>query len=259
MYTKMSERPAARHSQVLLAKMLVVPVASLWLAGVATKPAWAASPCSSEGVTLVCKRADRDLRIVHDTLSPSGRYGFAWGFSTGDWTDRTLEKDDRDGSYYARDRSGVENYLVRVSDSEILKRLAGSHFGDRFDYNRWDYRVRWSPDSAWVVEQNDTLLTNAYHIERDDRVIGPFDLKTYCKDAAFKKAVVEQLGRQGKKIDSDEEGAALLEVKAVRNDGTIDVSVRLDGEDYEAQIRLAVGQKPDTLDARLISIKQSAN
>ena len=173
----MSERSAARHSQVLLAKMLVVSLASLCLADVATKPAWAASPCIREGVTLVCKRADRDLRIIHDTLSPSGRYGFAWGFSTGDWTDRTLEKDDRDGSYYARDRSGVENYLVRVSDSEILKRLAGSHFGDRLDYNRWDYRVRWSPGSAWVVEQNDTLLINAYHIERDDRVIGPFDLK----------------------------------------------------------------------------------
>lgn len=148
---------------------------------------------------------------------------------------------------------------MRVSDSEILKRLAGSHFGDRLDYNRWDYHVRWSPDSAWVVEQNDTLLTNAYHIERDDRVIGPFDLKTYCRNAAFKKAVVQQLGRQGKKIDADEEGAALLEASAVRNDGTIDVTVRLDGEDYEAKIRLAVGQKPDTLDARLISIKQSAN
>jgi hypothetical protein len=168
-----------------------------------------------------------------------------------------LEKDDRDGSYYARDRSGVENYLVRVSDSEILKRLAGSHFGDRLDYNRWDYRVRWSHDSAWVVEQNDTLLINAYHIEPDDRVIGPFDLKTYCKDAAFKKSAAEQLGRQGKKIDSDEEGASLLEANAVRNDGTIDVTIRLNGEDYEAKIRLAGGQKPDTLDARLISIKQS--
>ena len=119
--------------------------------------------------------------------------------------------------------------------------------------------MRWSPDSAWVVEQNDTLLTNTYHIERDDRVIGPFDLKTYCKDAAFKKAVVDRLWRQGKKIDSGEEGAALLEVTAVRNDGTIDVSVRLDGDDYDAKIRLAVGQKPDTLDAKLISIKQSAN
>jgi hypothetical protein len=258
MDSKMSERPAARHSQVLLAKMLVVPVASLWLAGVASETIWAVSPCSREGVTLVCKRADRDLRIVHDTLSPSGRYGFAWGFSTGDWTDRTLEKDDRDGSYYARDRSGVENYLVRVPDGEILKRLAGSHFGDRLDYNRWDYRVRWSPDSAWVVEENDTLLTNAYHIERDDRVIGPFDLKTYCNDTAFKKAAAEQLGRQGKQISVDEADAALLEADAVRNDGTIDVTVRLNGEDYEAKIRLRVGQKPNTLEARLISIKQSA-
>ena len=154
MDTKMSERSGAAHSQAVLAKMLGVPLASLCLAGVASEPIWAASPCSREGVTLVCKRADRDLRIVHDTLSPSGRYGFAWGFSTGDWTDRTLEKDDRDGSYFARDWSGVENYLVRVSDSEILKRLAGSHFGDRLDYNRWEYRVRWSPDSAWVVEEN---------------------------------------------------------------------------------------------------------
>jgi hypothetical protein len=258
MDSKISERPAARHSQVLLAKILVAPVASLCLAGVASETTWAASACSREGVTLVCKRADRDLRIVHDTLSPSGRYGFAWGFSTGDWTDRTLEKDDRDGSYYARDRSGVENYLVRVADGEIVKRLAGSHFGDRLDYNRWDYRVRWSPDSAWVVEENDTLLTNAYHIERDDRVVGPLDLKTYCNDAAFKKAAAEQLGRQGRQVPVDEADAALLETDAVRNDGTIDVTVRLNGEDYAAKIRLAVGQKPNALEARLISIKQSA-
>jgi len=246
---KMSER---------LAKMLVVPVASLCLAGVASEPIWAASACTREGVTLVCKRADRDLRIVHDTLSPSGRYGFAWVFSTGDWTDRTLMKDDRDGSFFARDRSGVENYLVRVSDSEILKRLAGSHFGDRLDYNRWDYRVRWSPNSAWVVEENDTQLTNAYHVERDDRVIGPFDLKSYCNDAAFKKAATEQFLPQGKKIPADESDVSLLEANAVRDDGTIDVTVRLDGEDYEAKIRLAVGQNPDSLGARLISIKQSA-
>jgi hypothetical protein len=116
---KMSER---------LAKTLVVPVASLCLAGVASEPVRAASACIREGVTLVCKRADRDLRVVHDTLSPSGRYGFAWGFSTGDWTDRTLVKDDRDGSFFARDRSGVENYLVRVPDSEILKRLPRQPF-----------------------------------------------------------------------------------------------------------------------------------
>ena len=70
---------------------------------------------------------------------------------------------------------------------------------------------------------------------------------------------MEQLGRQGEKTSADEADAALLEANAVRNDGTIDVTVRLDGEDYEAKIRLAVGQKPDTLDARLISIKQSAN
>jgi hypothetical protein len=207
---KMSER---------LAKMLVVPVASLCLAGVASEAISAGSACTREGVTLVCKRADRDLRIVHDTLSPSGRFGFAWGFSTGDWTDRTLMKDDRDGSFYARDRSGVENYLVRVPDSEILKRLSGSHFGDRLGYNRWDYRVRWSPNSAWVVERNDTQLINAYHIERDDRVIGPFDLKSYCNDAAFKTAAMEQLVRQGTKISADESDSSLLEVDAVRDDG----------------------------------------
>jgi hypothetical protein len=241
-----------------LAKMLVVPVASLCLAGVASEPIRVGSACTREGVTLVCKRGDRDLRIVHDTLSPSGRYGFAWALSTGDWTDRTLEKDDRDGSFYARDRSGVENYLVRVPDSEILKRLPGSHFGDRLDYNRWDYGVRWSPDSAWVVEENDTQLINAYHIERDDRVIGPFDLKSYYSDAAFKKAAAEQLARQGKKLSADESDAALLDVNAVGDDGTIDVTVRLDGDDYEAKIGLAVGQNLDRLGARLISIKQSA-
>ena len=238
--------------------MLVVLGASFALASLATKPARAASPCSREGVTLVCKRGDRDLRVVHDTLSPSGRYGFAWGFSTGDWTDRTLLKDDRDGSYYARDRSGVENYLVRLPDSEILKRLAGSHFGDRLEYNRWDYRVRWSPNSAWVVEENDTQLTNAYHIERDDRVIGPFDLKSYCDDAAFKKAAAELLGRQGKKISADDSGASPLEINGVHNDGTVDVTIDFNDEQYKAKIGLAVGQNPGSLDARLISIKPSA-
>lgn len=144
-----------------------------------------------------------------------------------------------------------------MPDSEILKRLPGSHFGDRLDYNRWDYRVRWSPNSAWVVEENDTQLANAYHIERDDRVIGPFGLKSYGNDAAFKKAAAEQLGRQGKKLSADELDASLLEANAVRDDGTIDVTVLLDGEDYDAKLRLAVGQNPDSLGARLISIKQS--
>ena len=232
--------------------------ASFALAGLATKPACAASPCNREGVTLVCKRAHRDLRIIQDTLSPSGRYGFAWGFSTGDWTDRTLVKDDRDGSYYARDWSGVENYLVCVSDGEILKRLAGSHFGDRLLYNRWDYRVRWSPNSAWVVEENDTQLIHAYHIEPDDRVIGPFDLKSWCNDAAFKKAAAEQLGRQGKKIVADESSASLSQVNAVGNDGTIDVTVDFNDDEYDAKIGLAVGQNPASLGARLISIKPSA-
>jgi hypothetical protein len=258
MDTEMSERPAARHSQAVLATIIVVLGASFEFAGLATNPAWAASPCSREGVTLVFKRADRDLRIIQDTLSPSGRYGFAWGFSTGDWTDRTLVWDDRDGSYYARDRSGVENYLVRVPDGEILKRLAGSHFGDHLLYNRWDYRVRWSLNSAWVVEENDTQLIHAYHVEPDDRVVGPFDLKSYCNDAAFKKAAAEQLLRLGKKISADESDASLLEANAVRDDGTIDATVRVDGEDYEAKIRLAVGQNPNSLDARLISIKPSA-
>ncbi|TMJ89930.1 MAG: hypothetical protein E6G76_07100 [Alphaproteobacteria bacterium] len=69
---------------------------------------------------------------------------------------------------------------------------------------------------------------------------------------------MEQFVRQGKMLPADESDVSLLEVNAVGDDGTIDVTVRLDGEDYEARIRLAVGQNPDSLGARLISIKQSA-
>ena len=247
----MSKPPRGRHWRDALRKVLVVNLASFCVAGLPTTSAWAASPCSrGDGVTLVCKRADRDLRIIHGTLSPSGRYGFAWGFSTGDWTDRTLEKDDRDGSYFARDRSGVENYLVRIADSEILKRLAGSHFGDRLDYNRWDYRVRWSPDSAWVVEENDTLLIKVYHVARDDRVVGPFDLKSFCRN----NAALEQLARPGKKIDADT-SSSLQTVNSVHNDGVIEVGVSVDDDAFELKIGIAVGPKGDTLDARLISIK----
>ena len=77
----MSKPPRGRHWRDALRKVLVVNLASFCVAGLPTTSAWAASPCSrGDGVTLVCKRADRDLRIIHGTLSPSGRYGFAWGF-----------------------------------------------------------------------------------------------------------------------------------------------------------------------------------
>src|SRR5262245_26999538 len=103
---KMSKRSPTWNRQAALRKALVTYLASFCVAALATNPSSAASACSrGDGMTLVCKRPDRDLRIIHDTLSPSGRYGFAWGFSTGNWTDRAMDKDDRDGSYYARDRS----------------------------------------------------------------------------------------------------------------------------------------------------------
>jgi hypothetical protein len=224
-----------------LRKLLVMGLAGFCLLGVATTPSRTASPCSrGDGVTLVCKRADRDLRIIHGTVSPSRRYGFAWGFSTGDWTDRTMDKDDRDGSYSASDQSGVENYLVRLSDSEILKRLAGSHFGDRLNYNRWQYRVHWSPNSAWVLEENGTLLINAYHIEQGDRVIGPFDFKSFGANPVAGKSL------------------SLGTVKSVQDDGTIEATADGENEEFDVKIRLAVGPKPDTLEAKLISIDRRA-
>ena len=250
MDAKMSKPPPGQHWRDALRRALAGTLASFCVAALATTSAWAASPCSpDDGGTLVCKRADRDLRIIRGTLSPSGRYGFAWGFSTGDWTDRTMDKDDRDGSYSASDWSGVENYLVRVADSEILKRLTGSHFGDRLSYNRWDYHVRWSPNSAWAIEENDTLLINVYRMEPDDRVLGPFDLKSFCQNFA-----VEQLVRQGKTIPADT-SSFLPTINSIHDDGVIEVDVYVEGEELELKIALAAGQKRDTLDGRVISIR----
>ena len=46
----------------------------------------------------------------------------------------------------------------------FLKRLAGSHFGDRLDYNRWNYRVRGHRQRLGGRTERYALI-NAYHID----------------------------------------------------------------------------------------------
>jgi hypothetical protein len=55
---------------------LRLPFLAFVLSGSVTAAAQAAG-CAVEGFTTVCLRGDRELRVIKNTISPSGRYGIA--------------------------------------------------------------------------------------------------------------------------------------------------------------------------------------
>ena len=46
----------------------------------------------------------------------------------------------------------VLNFLARLPDGTVLKRLDGRHFGDEPRYNHYVNKVIWSPDEQYIVQ-----------------------------------------------------------------------------------------------------------
>ncbi|WOH63220.1 hypothetical protein [Bradyrhizobium sp. BWA-3-5] len=89
---------------------------------------------------LVCGEGNAAMRVVDDTISPSKNYAFAWrgeqGLSVGD-----------------PPPPGVENLLIRLSDSTVLAKLGGEYWATgEMRANRYQLVAVWSPDSRSVVE-----------------------------------------------------------------------------------------------------------
>jgi hypothetical protein len=98
--------------------------------------------CNRDKVSaFVCGEGNKALRTFADTVSPSGKFAFAWrstkGLPTGD-----------------EEPSGeVENVLVRLPDGAVLAKLGGEHWATgEIRANRSDITAVWSPDGRAVIE-----------------------------------------------------------------------------------------------------------
>ena len=177
------------------------------------------APCkSSEHETIVCDNGKRLLRVVRDSASPSGRFAIAWAMVN----DSELRKlpPDAASSQNSNQRSvncalcgDVLNFLVRLPDGKVLKRLDGRHFGDEARYNHYVNKVVWSPDEQYVVQVTDWKFGSntaaAYYIGAGDRVSGPLRLTAPARRAAARAL------RRGQDKDYVLEKTAFIEVASI--------------------------------------------
>jgi hypothetical protein len=129
-------------------------LAALALALLAPTIGAAQGSCTAEKYTTVCRSGDRELRIIRNTISPSGQYGIAWEVPSDAIVDERLVDGVPDGSKTAGNPDGsrkagvaVTNFLVRLTDGIPIRKVAGEHPGDRPFYNHREIEVTWSPNS----------------------------------------------------------------------------------------------------------------
>ena len=208
-----------------------------------------AAGCAVEGFTTVCHKGDRELRVIKNTISPSGRYGIAWQVPT----DARVETWD-DGSEIS-DTGSIKNFLVRLGDGIPVARLAGDHFGDHPRYNHREVVATWSPDSRYVAILNQSKWTtdvSDVYLVSDKGLLKSASLMPACKGASTK----EVARRSGKGRDHY---TYSLDVLSVGNDGSLVTRCALQvmkEDDYFAMVvRLKVADggalKARVLEARL--------
>jgi hypothetical protein len=133
----------------------------------AALPAGAAEPgCVAETYTTVCRNSDRELRIIRDTVSPSGHYGVAWEVPNDGSAEEWEQNGKKDGSKLAGAYDGfrkggdrVRNFLLRLPDGKPIRRLGGDHMGDHPFYNHREREVSRSPDERFVAILNQSKWT----------------------------------------------------------------------------------------------------
>jgi len=178
------------------------------------------APCkASEHETIVCDNGKRLLRVIRESASPSGRYAVAWAM-VHDNELRKLPPEPAAAPLRTVNCAlcgDVQNFLVRLSDGKILKRLDGRHFGDETRYNHYVNKVVWSPDEQYVVQITDWRFGSntaaAYHIGTNDRVLGPLRLTAPARRAAARAL------RRGPDKDYVLEKTAFIEVASIDNGG----------------------------------------
>jgi hypothetical protein len=190
-----------------------------------TSVASAAEPaCMAETYTTVCRDGARELRIIRNTISPSGQYGVAWEVPADGTAEDWVRGGETDGSKLAGDYDGyrrkggrLNNLLVRLADGKAIRKLAGDYIGDHPFYNHREVEVTWSPDSRYVAILNQdkwtTDVSDMYFVS-DGTASEPVSLVSICKRVT--KAEVNKRRRKG-----PAPYAAAASVSSVGNDGTV--------------------------------------
>jgi hypothetical protein len=205
----------------------LVIVATLFVAGGANSATAKCKPIQRE--TIVCNDGPRILRIIRQSISPSKRYAVGWSIEGGKKAIADLEEDQRPAdepvgrSYSTENRDHVWNYLVRLSDGKVLKKLTGRHFGDRERYNHYTHQMFWSPDEKSFVQVTNwrfgTSFASAYRIGPDDRVSDPVALIPIARRGAVSRLNEPKDTAYLTKAD------ATVDITAIENNGTVKLSV----------------------------------
>lgn len=141
----------------------------------------AAEPCNADNYGgLVCGDGNNALRVIADTISPSGKFAFAWRSSKGLPSGDNLPTGD------------VENVLIRLADGAVLAKLGGVYWATgEMRANRSEIIAAWSSDSRAVVEVSndrwDTYSLAYYALDGGDKA-ATLDLR-----ALFEPVLKEKL------------------------------------------------------------------
>jgi hypothetical protein len=246
------------QSSLLHAAIAVVLLAPAALTAVDAEPA-----CVAETYTTVCRNGDHELRVIRDTVSPSGHYGVAWEVpddgSAEEW-EQNGEKDGSklaatyDGSRKGRDR--LRNFLVHLPDGNPIRRLGGDHMGDHPSYNHRELEVTWSPDERFVAILNQSKWTtdvSEVYVVSGNVTTKAGSLVPICMSAT--KAEATKRRRKG------EQGyVALVAVSSISNDGILLAKclmnqIKKDNFDMGIEVKIA----PAGSSTRLIRAKLCAD
>ena len=205
------------------------------------------APCRpSEHETIVCDNGKRVLRVIRDSASPTGRYAVACAMVNDNELrklppDQPLPQASNVRSVNCALCGDVLNFLVRLPDGKVLKRLDGRHFGDEPRYNHYVNKVIWSPDEQYIVQVTDWKFGSdtaaAYHIGLGDRVSGPLRLTVPARRAAARAL------RRGQDKDYVLEKTAFIEVASIDSGGLMKFTAAMaapkeDGFSFEMTMQL---------------------
>jgi hypothetical protein len=245
--------PQSSFRFAAIAVALLTPAA---LTSAAAEPA-----CMTETYTTVCRNGDRELRIIRNTVSPSGHYGVAWEVPDDGSAEEWEQNGKKDGSKLAGAYDGtrkgqVRNFLLHLPDGNPIRRLEGDHMGDHPSYNHRELEVTWSPDERFVAILNQSKWTtdvSEVYVVSGGVATKTASLVPICMSAT--KAEVAKRRRKG------EEGyVALVAVSSIGNDGPLLAKclmnqIKKDDFDMGIQVKIA----PTGNGTRLIRAKLCAD
>jgi hypothetical protein len=210
------------------------------------------APCrGNEHETIVCDNGKRVLRVIRDSASPTGRYAVAWAM-VNDNEMRKLQPEPVPSrtpnlrSVNCALCGDVLNFLVRLPDGKVLKRLDGRHFGDETRYNHYVNKVVWSADEQYVVQVTDWRFGSntaaAYRIGANDRVSGPLRLTAPVRRAAARAL------RRGQDKDYVLEKTAFIEVASIDSSGLMKFTAAMaapkeEGFSFDMMMRFKPGTR----------------